>query len=623
MCGVAGYMDLRDRRPVDVAVMSAMTAMLEHRGPDSSGQFTDPGIGLGFRRLSIIDLATGNQPITNENGNVVLVCNGEIFNHLELRHRLTAHGHTFRTDCDVEVLVHLYEERGVRLLDDIRGQFAFALYDRTLHRLFVARDQVGILPLFYAPMADSFVFGSEIKAVLRHPDVPRDVDLAGIDQVLTFPGLVTPRTMFAGVHGLESGHYLLVQDGQVRKVRYWDLDFPELGDEPEEEPEELYAERLRALLSTSVERRLLSDVPVGFYLSGGLDSSLIAALVGEVSPHPRRHSFSIAFPNAAIDESPYQRLMATKLSSLHHEDVFEASDAAESFRRMIWHAECPVKETYNTCSLSLSAAVRREGIRVILTGEGADELFGGYPGYRFDRADLTGGRHRHGVVDLLEDDVRRQLWGDENISYERDYLAWGETKLELYSSAVADEFDKFDCLKLPLLDHERLRNRHPLHQRSYIDFKLRLSDHLLADHGDRMGLANGVEARFPFLDLDVIDFATTIPPHLMVTPQSEKYILKRAAHGLVPTEIIQREKFGFRAPSSPSLLRQDLEWVNDHLSYTRIKRQGYFDPDTVTRLKSKYLTADFDVHPHFGDDLLLVVLSFGVLLDVFNLPDHH
>ncbi|MEO3872708.1 asparagine synthase (glutamine-hydrolyzing) [Nonomuraea sp. B12E4] len=623
MCGVAGYMDLRGRRPADDEVLSAMTAVLEHRGPDSSGRFTHPGIGLGFRRLSIIDLATGNQPITNEDGSLVLVCNGEIFNHRELRERLVARGHTFRTEGDVEVLIHLYEERGVRLLDDIRGQFAFAIYDRNRHRLFLARDHVGILPLFYTQTAEHFVFGSEVKAVLPHPDVRREVDLAGLDQVLTFPGPVSPRTMFAGVRSLESGHYLLVQDGQVRKVRYWDLDFPELGEEPGDEPESFYVERLRALLATSVERRLLADVPVGFYLSGGLDSSLIAALVGEVSPRTRRHSFSIAFPDAAIDESPYQRLMAGKVSSRHHEEVFEARDAAESFRRMIWHAECPVKETYNTCSLSLSAAARREGVRVVLTGEGADELFGGYPGYRFDQAGRTGTRSRRGVGELLEDEARHRLWGDERIFYERDYQAWSETKLELYSPEAGARFDEFDCLNLPLVDHERLRNRHPLHQRSYIDVKLRLSDHLLADHGDRMGLANAVEARYPFLDRDVIDFATTIPPRLMVTPRSEKYVLKQAALGLVPAEILQREKFGFRAPGSPWLLRHDQEWANDMLSYARIKRQGYFNPDTVERLRTRYLRPDFDVHPHLGDDLLLIVLSFGVLVDLFDLPDHH
>ncbi|WP_338013323.1 asparagine synthase (glutamine-hydrolyzing) [Micromonospora sp. CB01531] len=624
MCGIAGYLDLRGDHPVDQEVLSAMTATLEHRGPDSAGRFTDPGIGLGFRRLSIIDLATGAQPITNEDGSVVLVCNGEIFNHRELRDGLTARGHTFRTGSDVEVLVHLYEERGTGLLDVIRGQFAFAIYDRARRRLFLARDHVGILPLFYARTAGHFVFGSENKTVLSHPAVPRAVDLAGLDQVLTFPGLVSPRTMFAGVHSLESGHYLLVQDGQVQKVRYWDLDYPELGEGPAERPEEFYVERLRGLLATSVQRRLLADVPVGFYLSGGLDSSLIGALVGEVSPHTRRHSFSIAFRDAGIDESPFQRLMAAKLSSVHHEEIFGVADAAESFRRMIRHAECPVKETYNTCSLSLSAAVRRAGVRVILTGEGADELFGGYPGYRFDQIDRTGLPYRRGVLDLLEAEARQHLWGDEKVFYERDYLAWSDTKLELYSAEAAAEFDTFECLALPLVDHEMLRNRHPLHQRSYLDFKLRLSDHLLADHGDRMGLANAVEARYPFLDLDVIDFARTLPPRLMVTPQGgEKHLLRQAAHGLVPTEIIQREKFGFRAPSSPWLLRQHPEWANDLLSHARIKRQGYFNPDTVERLKSQYLSADFDVHPHVGDDLLLVVLSFGVLLDEFDLPDHH
>ncbi|WP_214410522.1 asparagine synthase (glutamine-hydrolyzing) [Sphaerisporangium fuscum] len=617
MCGIAGSMALGDGRAIDEAALTRMTDTLIHRGPDAEGSFFGEGVALGFRRLSIIDLHGGDQPMFSEDGSVVSVCNGEIFNHRELRAELVAKGHRFRTDCDVEVLVHLYEEEGTELLDRLNGQFAFAILDRRRRRLFLARDHVGILPLYYARTREHFVFGSEGKTVLEHPGVPREPDLTGLDQVLTFPGLVSPRTMFRGVSSVRAGHYLLVEDGEVSEHRYWDLDFPLDGEPPR--PDEYYVETLRELLAQSVRRRLQADVPVGFYLSGGLDSSLIAALVGQT--HPPSHSFSITFPDAEIDESAYQRLMATKVASLHHETEFTPPDIEAQLRRMVWHAECPVKETYNTCSLALSALARDNGVKVILTGEGSDELFGGYVGYRFDRFG-RGGRGAGGLAEALEDDVRRQLWGDPGLFYERSYHAWRESKMELYSEGVQEAFAEIDCLRHPLVDTAQLAGRNRLDQRSYLDFKLRLSDHLLSDHGDRMALANSVEARYPFLDIDVIRFATTVPPHLKVGEQGEKYVVKQVAQGLVPPEIIGREKFGFRAQGSPRLLRRNIEWINDMLSHDRIRRQGYFDPAVVDHLRARYTREGFEVHPHLGDDLLLVVLTFGILLDTFGLAGH-
>ncbi|MEU2874988.1 asparagine synthase (glutamine-hydrolyzing) [Streptomyces sp. NPDC007070] len=616
MCGITGTIDLHGPGPVDTAALDAMTATLLHRGPDSAGRFVDGGVGLGFRRLAIVGLEGGEQPIRNEDGSVVLVCNGEVFNHRELRAELEAKGHRFRTRTDVEVLVHLYEEHGTGLLDRLNGQFAFALHDLRRGRTFLARDPMGILPLYYTRTGRHFVFGSEIKAVLEHPGVERRVDLTGLDQVLTFPGTISPRTLFRGISSLENGHFLLVEDGEVSKQKYWDLDYPLMGDAPAPVSDEEYMETLSGLLEQSVRSRLQADVPVGYYLSGGLDSSLIGALVHRVGTSGTPHSFSISFGDEGIDESRFQRLMAGRLGSRHHETVFRPTDIASDLRRMVWHAECPVKETYNTCSMALSAAVRDSGTRVVLTGEGADELFGGYLGYRFDLS----GRRTSG--DPFEDEVRRVLWGHPEIFYERDYHAWRETKLDLYAPDVRDAFAEVDCLAEPVVDPEMLRGRHPLHQRSYLDFKLRLTDHLLSDHGDRMALAHSVEARYPFLDPDVVRFATTMPPRLMVTEDTEKYALKQVARDLLPPEIVRREKFGFRAQGSPALLRQDIEWVEDLLSYDRIKRQGYFDPDVVEHLKSQYRQPGYEIHPHLGDDLLLTVLTFGLLLDAFALPDN-
>ncbi|MFI6934729.1 asparagine synthase (glutamine-hydrolyzing) [Streptomyces sp. NPDC050287] len=621
MCGLAGVVSLHGRNPIDEKILDTMTVSLAHRGPDATGRFLSDGVGIGFRRLSIIDLAGGNQPMFSEDGNVTLVCNGEIFNHKELRSDLVAKGHTFRTRCDVEVLVHLYEEEGMGLLSKVNGQFAFATYDQRRKQLFLARDHMGIVPMYYTRTAGHLVFGSEIKSILSHPDVRPEVDMTGLDQVLTFPGLVSPRTMFRGIHSLEQGQYLSLRDGEMELVRYWDLDFPPEGEDCGRESDDYYVESLRELLSQSVRYRLQANVPVGLYLSGGLDSSLIGALANEAAPRsPRPHSFSIAFPGSAIDESPYQRLMADAISSRHHESPCDAAHITDNLQRMVYHAECPVKEVYNTCSLRLSEMAGATGNKVILTGEGADELFAGYPGYRFDHASSGRSSRRNRLDAALEEEMSRKLWGDTRIFYERDYHAWSETKTEMYSDGVVEDFATFDCTNFPLVDQRRIAGRHPVHQRSYLDFRLRLSDHLLSDHGDRMALANSVEARYPFLDREVVEFATKIPPRLKVNEQGEKYVLKRIARGLVPPPIIEREKFGFRAPGSPALLRQHVEWINDILSFERIKRQGYFNPLAVERLKSSGLRPDADINPHLTDDLLLVVLTFGILLDAFNLP---
>ncbi len=620
MCGLAGVAALRGDAPVPEELVNAMAQALVHRGPDDEGYFCATGIGLGFRRLSIVDLTSGGQPMFSEDGNVVMICNGEIFNHRELRDRLVARNHVFRTHCDVEVLVHLYEDEGMGLLGHVNGQFAFALYDQARRQLFLVRDHLGILPLYYTTTADHLVFGSEIKAILRHPDVSPEVDLTGLDQILSFPGIVSPRTMFRGIHALENGEYLSLHDGAIERVRYWDLNYPPDGEAPPSAGEDYYADTLAELLSRSVRRRLRADVPVGLYLSGGLDSSLIAALASEEAAGV--DSFSIVFPGAAIDESAYQRLMSDVIGSRHHESECDIAYIADHLQQMVYHAECPVKETYNTCSLRLSEMAHAAGTKAVLSGEGADELFGGYAGYRFDHSRRGRDFPQHSLEAALEGEISQRLWGDAAIRYERNYHAWRETKAEIYSAELAASLDDFDCAGFPLVDKSKLAGRHPVHQRSYLDVRLRLADHLLADHGDRMALAHSVEVRYPFLDREVVEFATTIPAGFKVNDHGEKYLLKRMACRLLPAPIVEREKFGFRAPSSPALLRRDTEWINDLLSPARIKRQGYFNVAVVEHLKNEFLAEGGDLHPHLSDDLLLVVLTFGILLDTFGLPGH-
>jgi asparagine synthase (glutamine-hydrolysing) len=367
-----------------------------------------------------------------------------------------------------------------------------------------------------------------------------------------------------------------------------------------------------------VQYRLQADVPVGFYLSGGLDSSLIAAVINQLSPDAERHSFSIGFTDRMMDEKKYQKMMARQVGCTHHEIVFDWAEISERLECMVHHSECPVRETYNTCSMALSEATKRNGIKVILTGEGADELFAGYVGYRFEQLRTRKNEMRDYEV-ILEEELREQVWGDRNLLYENDLYRSRELKSALYSESLVEILDEFDCLNFEVINKERLKNRHRIHQRSYLDFKLRMTDHLITDHGDRMSLANSVEARYPFLDIDLIRFALTIPPELKLNNSTEKYIIRKVAGDLLPGEILRREKFGFHAPGSPALLERNIEWVNDLLSYERIKRQGYFNPDVIERLKKQYTQRGFRLNLPFETDLLMIVLTFGILQDRFKL----
>lgn len=619
MCGIVGYLDLNEQRNADQCVLERMSSRLLHRGPDSCGYFVEGNLGLAFRRLKIIDPEGGDQPLYNEDQSIVLICNGEIYNYRELRNQLRQKGHQFRTRVDVEVLLHLYEEEGPELVEKLNGQFAFVIYDRKKKTLLLARDHIGINPLYYTIAQGVLIFASEIKAILEHPLVTSNVDLTGLDQLISFPGLVSPRTMFKGIESLPSGHCLTVTDGHVQVMEYWDLDYPRSTELTYERPEEFYVEKLKDLFARSVSYRLQADVPVGLYLSGGLDSSLMASMINVVSPQSRRHSFSIGFADKEICESPYQKLIANWIGSQHHETRFTWSEISEKLQAMIYHCECPVKETFNTCSMALSEAAKNAGISVVLGGEGADELFAGYIGYRFDRSNIRKVKN-YDLETIQEDELRDKLWGDKDIFYEVDQLALRETKRAIYSEGVNESFADFDCTNFNLINKEKLQGRHPIHQRSYLDFKLRLSDHLLSEHGDRMVMANAVEGRYPFLDIDLVEFAKEIPPDLKLNGYTEKYILKRVAADLVPQQIIKREKFGFRAPGSPYLLQQKIDWIDDLLSYERIRSQGYFDPDVVESLKTQYSEPGFKLHPHLESDLLLIVITFGIFLELFKLP---
>lgn len=619
MCGIAGTLDFGSKRSASQAVLVAMANQLVHRGPDDAGYCIKNEVGLAFRRLSIIDLANGNQPFYDDTGSVVAICNGEIFNYKELRSELQAKGHQFRTECDVEVLIPLYKEYGADFVKKLNGQFAIAIFDDSKKQLLLVRDHVGICPLFYTVAGDTLVFASEVKAILKHPSVTRAVNLRGLDQILTFPGMASPTTMFAGIHAVRPGHQVIVKtNGRLEEKEYWDLDYPSRVSESRCDAD--YIDELDEVLCRAVRDRLNADVPVGYYLSGGLDSCLIGSIAQRVLPDPLRPSFSIAFADQDHDERNFQRVFTNHVPSVHHQISFDWNHVAGALERAVYCSEAPLKESYNTCSLALSQTVRQSGVKVVLTGEGADELFAGYVGYRFDA--MRSNQPGSGELDeMFESEERQRLWGNKDFFYEKDYFALKSVKSDLYGQAALESIAGSGAASDGVVNKARLRGRHHVHQRSYVDFKLRLSDHLLADHGDRVAYANSIEARYPFLDTRVIDLARRLPPKLKLNGLIEKYIVKQVAARYLPSTITGREKFHFVAPGSPALLAQNIEWINDLLSFEKIKRQGYFNPDTVERLRKTYAKPGFKLNLPFDSDLLMIVITFGIFLDLFDIPN--
>ena len=618
MCGICGIfkpggqIDTTDR---DILVK--MRNILKHRGPDDENIQLLPEMAMGFCRLKIIGLDNGQQPIVNENKTIWMVCNGEIFNYRKLKEDLCARGHVFQTDSDVEVILHLYEEKGTGFINDLNGQFSFAIYDSLQHKLILARDHFGIVPMYYCKKDSTFLFASEIKSLLMYPGISREVDLTALDQLFSLPGIVSPRTIFKNIASVQPGHYIVIDADHISDEQYWDIDYPEEG-QITYKNEEYYLERLGELLERSVKLRKEADVPIGAYVSGGLDSSLIAKLANQEQPGLSR-IFSMKFEDMFFNEEPYQQMMAEDLNVEEASYMFALKDVSKYFEKVIWHCETPLKESYNTTSMMLSQLVHENGIKVILSGEGADELFAGYPSYKFDAFRNMRGDNTKNTDS--ESDVRQKLWGTDTFFYEKNYSEFEKTKRMIFSSQINENYDEINFVNHGLLNRDRLRRRHPLHIRSYIDLKVRIADHLVSDHGDRMMMANSVEGRYPFLDKDLVEFVTSMPPELKLNNFQEKYLLKKYSEGRLPNEIVNREKFGFSAPGSPQLLQESQTWVRDILSYDTIKKGGYFNPDYVEALKNRYAAKGFVLNIPYEEDILMPIISFGILKETFNIPN--
>ncbi len=618
MCGIAGTVDPARRGGSDGCPhVTDMADALAHRGPDGRGRTVRGAFTVEVRRLALVGLDDGAQPVTNESGDVIVACNGEVYNYRELTTSLETAGHQFSTASDVEVIVHLYEEYGMELMHHLDGQFAFALYDSRIGTTFLVRDQFGICPLFYAYIGQGVAFSSEIAGLLTHPHIPTTLDLQGLYQVLTLPGPVSPQTLFEGVSSVPPGHYLQTTvDGQSTLVCYWDVNFPTDGGNRLSLDLDEAADVLTAVLARSTMRRLAADVPVGAYLSGGLDSALISVLAVATTGRRLPATFTIGYEEPKYDESRFSEMIARHVSDDHHRLVITADDIVANLPEAVRHSAAPLRESYNSASLMLSRRVREVGLKAVIGGEGADELFAGYPGYRFDALTRARGAKAPSSAERI---AREHAYGSPELRYEHDLTqlhAWA-AELLVPSALVGVK------PTTTLVNPEMVRSRNRVDQRSYLDVKLRLADHLLADHGDRMAMANGVEMRYPFLGRGVADLARQLPPAVRLAGLEDKAVVRAAARRLVPREIVQREKFSWAAHGTANLLRAPLSPENADLlrhllSPRRISQEGIFNPNAVSELVQRQ-RAERSYDANGVPDLLMVVATTGLFMETFGL----
>lgn len=606
MCGIAGILNMHNDSEISLADLKKMIGIVRHRGPDGDGFYLDDSIGLAHARLSIIDLVGGWQPIYNEDKSISIVFSGEIFNYKELRGDLVSRGHRFSTNSDTEVIVHLYEDYGQQCLEHLNGQFAFALWDRGKEKLFIARDRVGIRPLFYTRKNGALFFASEIKSLFINGGVKREIDPYALDQIFTFWMTIPPRTVFKDVFELPAGHYLVVENGRMTIERYWDLDFSPSG---ETKTEEEYGEALRELLISSTRLQLRADVPVGAYLSGGLDSSVITTLVKRFTDTPLR-TFSVTFQDEVYDESEYQRQMIECLDTDHSDIKCTYSDIGRIFPEVIWHTEKPLVRTAPAPLYLLAKLVRESGYKVVLTGEGADEILAGYDLFKEVKVRrflerYPDSRFRPLILKrlypyLANSPVRslpyaESFFREDAYGYPAEYYShvprWKTTSRIkfFFSDALKDTLRNYrnaDDLSSYLGDG--FRSYDGLSQAQYIEIKTLLSGYLLSSQGDRMAMAHSIEGRFPFLDHRVIEFSCKLPPHMRMNALTEKYILKECMKDLLPASIRKRTKQPYMAPDAKSFFHgKELDYVEELLSEAYLRESGYFDVKTVSQLIKK------------------------------------
>ncbi|MEJ2717103.1 MAG: asparagine synthase (glutamine-hydrolyzing) [Deltaproteobacteria bacterium] len=598
MCGICGVAHADAEFPGDRTLLKRMTEIIRHRGPDSQGEYVGPGIGLGVARLAINDLESGDQPIGNEDGSIVIVCNGEIYNFHELRRELESRGHRFRSRSDVEVIVHLYEDHGEECVQSLRGMFAFALWDARRGQLMLARDRVGMKPLNYAIERDGMYFGSEIKSILVAGRIERQLDVQALSDMFTVGFVLTPRTLFTRIQRLPAGYYLIYREGTASIRRYWDPTFPAVSEDGPRMSADDWARALREKLEESVRIHLRSDVPVGAWLSSGLDSSAIVALMARLTHSPVQ-TFTLSFANPNFDEvDRWPTLDRFQRATITNRVVRFDIKQFEVFPHYLWHIEIPV--TGGHLPRLLLSRITSERFKTVLTGEGADEIFGGYSWFRGQRLFEPVKR----IPRLLVRPIARMTRLSRRWQWVSNFILppW-EMNLERYVRMMgphhADELGDLvsDHLRSelpndeqPNADHietDQLKGKHPFLRMQYLEMKTRLVDYI--NHGvDRTSMANSVEVRLPFLDHELIEFCARIPPSLKMRGLNEKFILRQAMAGILPPEVARRRKRPLSAPYG-QLLRGDLpEFAKEALSETDLRSKGYFNPRSVQSMMERH-----------------------------------
>lgn len=636
MCGICGIVSLGDETP-ELDLLLGMMRRLHHRGPDGSGYFRDHSVALGHTRLAIIDTAGGTQPLCNEDGTLWISFNGEIFNYVELREQLRGLGHTFRTASDTEVIVHAWEQWGPDCFHRFNGQWALALWDRREQRLVLSRDRLGVRPLFFTRVGSTLLFGSEVKALFAHPGVSRGFNPAGLDQTLTYWSTVAPCTVFRGVEQLEPGYYAVLDRSGWRKAPYWSIDFPARGREPEQDLTS-NTETLREKLIEAARLRFLrSDVPVGAYLSGGLDSSITAAVIARYTDAPL-HTFSLRFSDSEFDEGQYQKRMSAVLGTDHQDIVVSPQQIAEVFPDVVAQAETPVLRAAPAPLFLLSKLVRENGFKVVVTGEGADEVFAGYDIFRearvrrFWSADPASAK-RGRAVELLYPWMARSP--GQLPAFARSFFGRNLDPADLALSH-RPRWDSTAVLKSMLAPELLVEiEREPgadvvaampsdskewdlLGRGQWLEMVTLLAGYILASQGDRMLMANSVEGRFPFLDADVVDFANALPARHKLFGLEEKYLLKRAFSDLVPEEIVRRPKQPYRAPDAASFFAGSTpDWLVDVTSPAALRAAGVFRPEPATALLAKCARTGGERMSNTDGMRTLAVVSTQLLYSTF------
>ncbi len=609
MFGIAGIAAFAGGKPPATREVDAMVARIHHRGPDGQGCYVDGRCCLGHARLSIIDLVGGTQPLANEDRSVWVTFNGEIFNYIELRRLLKKHGHAFSTQSDTEVIVHLYEEYGENFARHLNGQFAIALWDARQRKLVLARDRVGIRPLFFHQGRGRLYFGSEVKALFACPEIPRALDWRGVARVFTYWGAPGPGTVFAGIESVPAGSVVIFdEDGRRTDRRYWDWKFPDRERHDLREFQECLA-GLDGVLRAAVTRQMRSDVPVGAYISGGIDSAMIVSYMADLVEGPLP-TFSLRFADREFDEGAYQKAVASRFNTRHTEVTVTTAEIGQAFARAVWHAESPILRTAPVPMMLLSQCVREAGIKVILTGEGADEVLGGYDIFREARvrrfwARDPASRMRPALLGRLYPYLNAspaasaayaQRFFGQDLDRARDpgfghWPRWQTTQRSLQflhpdiRVQVGFDYRAEGGVALPA----RHDSWDKLCVDQYVEAHTLLSGYLLSSQGDRVALANSVETRVPFLDNKVVDYANDLPARYKLMGLKEKYILKRLGRGRVPDTVCDRPKQPYRAPDSASFFQSGAacEAVAQAFDKRRLLEVGYFDAEAAGKLFDK------------------------------------